>query len=130
MTTPASPPDVAQPFCEKCGADISQQQERALDGNTALVWHDGETWICPVDGDEHSPEVSREQRVAIDARFDAEAKQLSEEITSSIDMVRWFAQLDPDEWGMGQPAYSPDTRALIRKCQAWQERLNAWEGLG
>lgn len=65
---------------------------------------------------------------SINARFEAEAKQLAAEITSTVDLVSWFAALNPDEVGYGQPhAYTPEVRELIRKCQLWQERFNAWE---
>lgn len=41
--------------CSKCGADIRQEDAKALDGTHAVVWSSKQDWICPVDLNEHSP---------------------------------------------------------------------------
>lgn len=47
--------------CGKCGHSIAYVMEKALNGESALVWMDTTgDWICEHDGDEHSPASSEE----------------------------------------------------------------------
>lgn len=41
--------------CKKCGQYLNQVTEKALNGESALVWVGVESWVCPTDGDEHEP---------------------------------------------------------------------------
>jgi hypothetical protein len=44
--------------CRNCGRSVSQQAEKALSGEWAMVWADvaDGDWVCSVTGDEHDPE--------------------------------------------------------------------------
>lgn len=42
------------PICARCGKSIEQATEKALSGEVATVWSDGESWVC-ADGNEHEP---------------------------------------------------------------------------
>lgn len=48
--------------CKKCGREIYRTSEKALDGEYAIVWTDGVSWICVEDGDEHAPEEPEEPK--------------------------------------------------------------------
>lgn len=45
------------PVCRHCNKALGQQQEKALDGEYAMVWASltGGEWVCEVTGDEHEP---------------------------------------------------------------------------
>lgn len=45
--------------CTKCLVAVRQDQAKALDGTYAPVWTSMHDWICPRDGEEHTPPATR-----------------------------------------------------------------------
>jgi hypothetical protein len=56
---------IVPPFCADCGHPLEQKEEKALSGETALVWADGlGLWVCALTGNEHRPEGQAEPEPA------------------------------------------------------------------